>query len=364
MEPEHQISVEPIDVKRFPEFDNHKAVVTIHDPKTGLRGFIAIHNTNLGPAIGGTRYWHYASDDEGMRDALRLSRAMTYKCAIAGVPFGGGKGVLLAPQENAPKTEEYLIAYTEALRMMENTFFTGEDVGLNERDVEVLEAHSDVIVGRPEVGGLPAKWAALSVFYTMETALEKTHGTGSFEDRTVAVKGLGGVGIELCSLLENAGAKIIGADINPTRVALAQKRHPNIGIVSHTDIQREKADIYSPCALGDEFNDTTIDSLGAKIICGGANNQLATKKAGQDLHERSILYVPDYVANAGGLISVSDELHEGGYSQERVEKSILAIKETLSQIVDISRSENKPTDQVADMLAEKRFINGYGHEKK
>lgn len=352
---DHQITVDRIDVARFPEYDNHQEVVSIHDARTGLRGYIALHNTNLGPAIGGTRHWHYANDDEGMRDALRLSRAMTYKCAIAGVPFGGGKGVLLAPQQNAIKTEEYLMSYTKALTMLNAPFYTGEDVGLNERDIEILEAHSEHIVGRPKVGGLPAKWAALSVFYTMETALEKTFGSGSFVGRTVAIKGVGGVGMELCAILRDAGANVIGADINPTRVALLQKRHPEIAIAQHDAIHKEIVDIYSPCALGDEFNEITISVMNAKIICGGANNQLTTLEDGQRIFDKGILYVPDYVANAGGLISVSDELHDGGYSQERVEKKILALKDTLAQIVDMSRETKTPTGVVSDTIAEKRF---------
>jgi glutamate dehydrogenase/leucine dehydrogenase len=206
---------------------------------------------------------------------------------------------------------------------------------------------------------LPAKWAALSVFYCMETALEKRFGSGSFAGRTVAIKGLGGVGMDLAALLADAGARIIGADINPTRVALAEKRHPEITIVPHVSIHAEKADIYSPCALGDEFDEKTIAELQAEIVCGGANNQLKTVADGERLFKKGVLFVPDYVANAGGLISVSDELHEGGYRQERVEKMILALKDTLSEIFKISESEQKPTDRVADALAEKRFMNGY-----
>jgi leucine dehydrogenase len=349
------VSVTPFDASRFPEFDGHQSVSSLHDEKTGLRGYISIHNTNLGPAIGGTRFWHYASDDDGLRDSLRLSRAMTYKCAIAGVPFGGGKGVLLAPKKDAEKSEEYLVAYTEALKSLPADFYTGEDVGLNQRDVEILEAHSDMIVGRPEVGGLPAKWAALSVFYCMETALLDAFGSASFEGKTVAVKGIGGVGIDLLALLENAGAKIIAADINPTRVALAQKRHPNAVIVDPKDIHKQEADVYSPCALNDEFNPDTLPDIRAKVICGGANNQLRSREEGKKLHERGIVYVPDYVANAGGLISVSDELHEGGYLQERVEKMILNLKDTLTEIFEASKKEEKPTDLVADELAERRF---------
>ncbi len=350
------VTVTPVDSKNFPEFKNHKKALRIADPKTGLKGFIVIHNTNLGPAIGGTRYWYYETDDDALRDALRLSRAMTYKCAIAKVPFGGGKGVLMAERPDAAKTDEYLIAYVTAIGRLGEKFFTGEDVGLGEHDVEVLEAHSDRIVGRPEVGGLPARWAALSVFYAMESALLKRFGSASFEKKTIAVKGLGGVGLELCMLLENAGAKLIGGDVNETRVALAKKRHPGIKIVPPEKIHKERATVYAPCALGDEFNKQTIPELSVDIICGAANNQLATEEDGMRLFRKSILYVPDYVANAGGLVSVADELHEGGYSRERVEKKILELKETVEEIIAISVAEKKPTNVVADKIAEKRFL--------
>lgn len=353
------VTVTAVNPEEFPEFKKHKKIFRISDSKTGLKGFIAIHNTNLGPAIGGTRYWYYETDDDALRDALRLSRAMTYKCAIANVPFGGGKSVLMAEREGAAKTDEYLIAYTDALKLIGENFFTGEDVGLNEHDVEVLEAHSDTIVGRPEIGGLPARWAALSVFYAMETALLSRFGSASFEGKIVSVKGLGGVGIELCALLQNAGASLIGADVNPTRVALAEKRLNKIRIVSSERIHKERSMVYAPCALGDEFSKATIPQLFSEIICGAANNQLADEADGKFLFEKGILYVPDYVANAGGLISVADELNPDGYSQERVEKKILEIKETVREIIEISASEKKPTNIVADAIAEKRFVNGH-----
>ncbi len=351
------VTVTTVDAKQFPEFQNHKRVVKILDPQTGLKGFIAVHNTNSGPAIGGTRFWYYATDDDALRDALRLSRAMTYKCAIADVPFGGAKGVLMAPKPGEGKTDELLVSYTEALRQLGEKFFTGEDVGLNEHDVEVLEAHSDQIVGRPKVGGLPARWAALSVFCSMEAALEKKFGTPSFEGKTVAIKGLGGVGIELCALLKEAGASLVGADVNEARVTLAQQRFPDIRIVPATDIHKESADIYAPCALGGEFNEKTIQELSVSIICGGANNQLVNETTdGKRLFDKGILYIPDYVANAGGLISVADELHPEGYSQDRVKQKIEGIRTTVHEIIDISLDDGKPTNEVAAAVAERRFM--------
>lgn len=352
---ESSVRVEKVSVERFPEFDQHKEVVYIHDEHTGLRGYISLHNTNLGPAIGGTRYWQYTSDDEGLKDALRLSRAMTYKCAIAGVPFGGGKAVLLSSGKDQEKSENYLVAYTTALAQLKEKFFTGEDVGLNQHDVEVLEAHSDTIVGRPKVGGLPAQWAALSVFSTMQTALESVFGSDSFEGKTVSVKGLGGVGLDLCSLLTDAGAHIVGADIKPDRVQLLKSKFPNMEIVAHDVIHEVPTDVYSPCALNDEFNPVTIPKLKTKIICGGANNQLRSASDGRSLFDAGILYVPDYLANAGGLISVADELNPGGYSRDRVLSLISDLKVTLAEIIEMSHNQSMPTGEVSDLIAERRF---------
>ncbi len=351
------LKITSFDAKTFSDFDNHKNVFRIEDTAEGLLAFIVIHNTNRGSAIGGTRYWHYEDEVGALRDALRLSRAMTYKCAIAEVPFGGAKGVILAPNNASQEQKDaILISYAEALAELGEPFYTGEDVGLNEHDVQVLEQHSKTIVGRPDVGGLPAKWAALSVFYAMEGALVMQSGSPSFAGKKVAIKGLGGVGIDLSSLLEKAGATLVGADIIPERVERALVNHPTMEIVDSMAIHSMPVDIYSPCAMGNEFNAQTIPELKTKIICGAANNQLTTKSDGQRLFETGILYIPDYVANAGGLISVADELHPLGYSQERVESDIKRIRNTVEKIIEISIRDSVPTGEVADALAEERFL--------
>lgn len=350
------LRITPIDASTLSEFDAHKRVLRIEDSLSGLLAFISIHNTNRGPAIGGTRYWHYEKEEEALRDSLRLSRAMTYKCAIAEVLFGGAKGVILAPYEGEGNKDAILTSYAKALAELGEPFYTGEDVGLNEHDVELLEKYSTTIVGRPKVGGLPARWAALSVFYAMEGALAMQTGSASFEGKKVAIKGLGGVGIDLCGLLEKAGARLVGADIVPERLERARKNHPTIEIVDPTVIHTVESDIYSPCAMGNEFNVDTIPKLNTNIICGAANNQLATKADGKRLFEAGILYIPDYIANAGGLISVADELHPLGYSQERVESNIKRIRNTVERIVQISAKESIPTGEVSDILAEERFL--------
>ena len=346
-------------LEKLPEFDGHEMVLRIQDPSTGLRGFIAVHNTNLGPAVGGTRFWYYKNEEEALRDALRLSKAMTYKCALANLPYGGGKAVLMAPRDmkerTKTKSEHYLSSYASRLALLDGHFFTGEDVGMEEHDIEVLARKSTSIIGRPSVGGLPSPFAARSVFESMRAALRVSYDNDSFENRTVAIKGLGNVGLDLAKLLVRAGATVIGADVNEDRVKLAQKKVPGIKIVSPAVIHKQEADIYSPCALGSDLTAAYIHELKCQIVCGSANNQLATPSDSYRLFKKGIVYIPDYVANAGGLITVVDELHAGGYDRDRVRRHIAQIKETVTYILTEAREKKLPADKVADMLAEKRF---------
>jgi len=344
------------DLQVFPEHDSHKKVFKIEDPSVGLIGFISIHNTNLGPAVGGTRFWFYENERVALRDGLRLSRAMTYKCAIAGVPFGGAKAVLMAPSADLKKTDAYLNSYAEIVNTLGEIFYTGEDVGLNEHDIKVLAASGKTIVGRPGVGGLPAYWAGLSVFVSMQAAVKKLFNKDSFSGLSVAIKGVGGLGIELAEMLYKDGAKIFISDINPERIKLAEQRKLEFETVHPAEIHKQKVDIYAPCAMGDEFTSDTIEELSCKIICGGANNQLASGEEGKKLFQKNILYIPDYLANSGGLINVVDELKEGGYSAERVTQNINNLKNTVDLIIDQSGSEKRPTNEIADMIAEKRFF--------
>lgn len=346
-----------IQLEKLAEFDGHPFVARITDTATGLRGFISIHDTTLGPAVGGTRYWPYKNDEEALRDALRLSKAMTYKCAAAGVPYGGGKAVLIAPKGTVgtEKSEAYLAAYARRLKFLAGTFFTGEDVGMTERDIEVLASHSNSIVGRPAVGGLPAQFAALSVLRAMEVAVHEKLGSPSLLRKKVAIKGLGNVGMELAGFLHEAGAELVVADIDEKRIREAKKRFPNIRVVASSRIHKEVVDVYSPCALGGEFTSLTVRQVGAKIVCGAANNQLASDRMGVLLSRRGILYIPDYVANAGGLISVVDELDVAGYDEARVRQRIDNMKSTVSRIIRDAHTKNMPTSTIADELVRERL---------
>lgn len=340
-------------IEKLPEFANHEMVSFFCDGKTGLRGFIAIHNTNLGPATGGTRYFHYASEEDALRDALRLSRAMTYKCALAGVPYGGGKAVLMNDKKNL-KTKTYLEKYAEKINLLRGNFYTGEDVGISESDAGILAKHSKFIVGAKGAGrsGDPSPWAALGVFYALYAALKEAFGSEEIKGRIFAIKGLGKVGLELLRLIYKEGGEIIAADINQEAVAAARKKFPKIRIVKPEEIHKIKADIYSPCAMGNEFNAKKISELKCAIVCGGANNQLSLEQDGEALYKKNILYIPDYIANAGGLINVKDELNKNGYSKERVLNKVKNIKNITAKVIELSKKRKKPTNYIADELAE------------
>jgi len=338
-------------LSEFKEFDQHELVVSAFDKHTGLKSFIAIHNSNLGPAVGGTRYWRYASEEEALADALRLSRAMTYKCALARVPHGGGKGVIMA---NGGR-KQFMVAYAKRINLLNGSFHTGEDVGLTKEYLATLEKTSKFIIGRERLAGNPSPWAAKGVFYSIVAALEAIFGDSEIQGRTFAIKGLGKVGSTLCGLLYEQGGRLIVADVDVEKVKSLKHKFPKVEIVKSTEIHKQRVDVYAPCALGDEFNKKTIPQLRCQIICGGANNQLASREDGERLHSWGILYVPDYLANAGGLINVVAELDKRGYSRRRVEKKVQGIQKTAQKIIQLSVQTNKSTSEVADSLAEKIF---------
>lgn len=327
-----------------------------HDSSTGLKGFIAIHNTNLGPATGGTRYWQYYSENDALRDALRLSKAMTYKCALAGVPYGGGKGVIIRHARH-PKGPALLSAYGRIVNLFNGNFYTGEDVGLTERDVELLAKSSKFINGLPTIAGDPAPWAALSVFYGITVGLETVYGNANMHGRTFAIKGLGKVGAELARLVMQQGGQVYGTDINQSTLRKVVKRFPRIQIVKPSEIYKLKVSVFSPCALGGDLNGKTIPQLKCDIVCGGANNQLVSPLDGERLQKRGILYIPDYVANAGGLINVTEEWNRRGYSRDRVQEKVAGVKKTIRHIIDLSEKKRMATSVIADQLAE-RIFNG------
>lgn len=338
-------------IENLPEFQNHEMVSFFYDEKTGLRGFIAIHNTNLGPATGGTRYFEYKTEEDGLRDALRLSRAMTYKCALANVPYGGGKAVIIKDNKK-PKNKIFLETYAKKINLFHGNFYTGEDVGISEKDAEILAQKSKFIVGSPEKAGDPSPWASLGVFYALKVALKEVFGSEEIKGKTFAIKGLGKVGLELLRLIYKEGGEIVAADINPKAVAAALKKFPKIKIVSSENIHKEKVDVYSPCAMGNEFNAKKISELKCAIVCGGANNQLSSEQDGEVLYKKNILYIPDYLANGGGVINVVAELDKDGYSRGRVLEKVKNIQNTASKVIELSKKRKKPTNYIADELAE------------
>jgi len=345
-----------IDAKKFPEFDKHRSVKRFEDKNSGLIGFIAIHNNNLGPAVGGTRMFPYPSEKEAISDVLRLSRAMTYKCALAGVRYGGGKAVIIGyPSIN--KTEDFLKFYAEKICEINKieSFHTGEDVGIDEDDVQFMLKHCSHFIGKRGLAGDPSPFSGLSVFDTMQVALEEVFGSNDISNHSVAIKGVGKVGGELLRLLLNVGAKVVISDTNSSVVDEIKKKYPNVEIVETENIYSQRVDIFSPCALGNDLNGRMVKEIKAKIICGGANNQLSSIEVGDEIYKRGILYVPDYLANAGGLINVVDEMEEGGYNRKRVLKRIDDLKSILKSVFTLSRQKNQPCHRTADRIAEDVF---------
>lgn len=343
----------------LPEFDNHILISSFFDEITGLKGFIAIHNTNLGPAAGATRFWHYRSEEDALRDALRLSRTMTYKAALAGLPHGGGKAVIIGNPKRIKNTA-LLREYAQRVNLLGGNFYTGEDVGMDKKDVKIMAKETKYVIGSSPKSDNPPYWTALGTFYAMQAGLREVFGTSSLRGRTVAIKGIGKVGKELCRLLAQKGAKLVVADIDPEEIQVIQNELPDTRVVSPEEIHKEEVDVYSPCALSRDLTARVISELQCKLVCGCANNQLGSPRSGSLLHRRKIIYIPDYVANAGGLINVVDELNPKGYSRTRVMRRVRHIRQTAKKIIDLSKKHKRSPHIIADELAEKIFQNNNG----
>ena len=341
------------------EFDDHEFLMALSDEKAGLKAFVGIHSTDLGPALGGTRFKQYGSEDEAIADVLNLSRAMSYKCALANLPYGGGKAVVMA--DPALDRNEVLTAYAKLVDKLGGLFKTGTDVGISDEDVALMAKQTGHMLGvtPADRGDLStSKVAALGVFCAMKAVLRKLYGSDSFKGRRVAIKGAGKLGGELARLITVAGGQVVVSDINQDQCQALVAALPGTTIVPNDEIHKQSVDIYAPCALGNEFNDRTIGELDCRAIAGGANNQLSDDAAGDALHARGILYAPDYVANAGGLIYVADELEDGGFSVHRVEERTAAIEQTMMDIFDRAEQQGAPTYRVADELARDRINRG------
>ena len=331
-------------------FDDHEQVVFASEPKSGLRAIIAVHNTNLGPAMGGCRMWSYATEDEAVRDVLRLSRGMTYKNAVAGLPIGGGKSVIIG-NSKTDKTPALFEALGEALERLNGRYVTAEDVGTSPADMANVANKTRFVAGLGDRGD-PSPFTALGCFVGAQAAVKHHFKRDNFDGLTVALQGLGHVGYDYARRLHEAGAKLIVADIDQHSLQRAQAEF-GAQVVDVNAIYDVDADIYAPCALGATLNPNTLSRLKAKIIAGGANNQLATPDIGEALRQKGVLYAPDFVINAGGIIKVCYEYLNT--PEDGMDAHVRQIGETLAEIFTRADAEGLPTSVIADRIAEAKF---------
>lgn len=340
-------------------FDAHERVVFCHDAVTGLKAIIAIHSTALGPAAGGTRLWSYASDDEALHDALRLSQGMSYKNAMAGLKFGGGKAVIIKTPDFDGSDALYE-RYGEFVDQLGGAYVTAEDVGMSVDIMEKVARKTKFVAGlsrkKGQAGGDPSPKTAFGIFKGMEAAVLYKLGKESMDGVTVAVQGVGHVGYHLCEYLYEAGARLVVADIDNSRVQRIADEFEGTGVALE-DILSQEVDVVAPCALGAIINQQSIPKFRSKIIAGGANNQLETREDGQRIHEAGILYAPDYVINGGGIINVASEYYADA-SDDEVWDRVAAIGPRLTGIFEESAASGKPTNVVADELARRIIAEG------
>lgn len=333
---------------------DHEQVVFFNDPEVSLKAIVAIHSTTLGPAIGGLRMWNYDTTESALEDVLRLSKAMTYKAAVAGLNCGGGKAVIIGnPKKD--KSEALFRSFGAWLESLNGRYITAEDVGTDVNDMEYIYMETRNVVGVAKIhggSGDPSPWTAKGVLSGLQACVEKKLKKESLKGLSVAIQGAGNVGRHLVELCLNAGMKVFVADIDSSK-CLPFRNRENVEIVNIDEIYDLDVDIFSPCALGAILNDKTISKLKCKIVAGSANNQLANLRIGDELFKKGILYAPDYAINAGGLINVSMELQ--GYNENRVERMIHGIYYTMKKIFEDSEKENLPEYKCADRVAEKRI---------
>ncbi len=329
----------------------HEQIAMGSDPSSGYRGIVAIHSTRLGPALGGTRYWSYATDDEAIIDALRLSRGMTYKNAVAGLNLGGGKSVIIGDNRSTNR-EEIFRAHGRLVESLGGRYITAEDVGTSTSDMDFVHLETDHVAGLAGKSGDPSPVTAHGVFRAIQASTCEYWGSDDLAGKVIAIQGCGSVGSYLARELHEAGAELIVADIDPAR---ANKVAAATGarVVDTNDIYDVQADIFAPCALGGIINDDTIPRLKVRIVAGGANNQLLEERHGDALQARGILYTPDYVANAGGVINVYGEI--AGWDSARALKKADEIYETVLGVFEIAKADSIPSYEAADRLAERRL---------
>ncbi len=334
----------------------HEQVVFCNDHATGLRAIVAIHSTALGPALGGTRFYPYASTDDAIVDALNLSRGMSYKAALAGLDLGGGKAVIIGDPAQL-KSEALLRAYGRFVQSLDGRYFTACDVGTYSEDMDHIARECDFVTGRTVAHGGAGDSSVLTaygVFQGMRAAAEQVWGEPTLAGRTVGVAGVGKVGRHLVRHLIEDGASVVVTDVYAPSVESVRAAYPQVTAVASTaELVASELDVYAPCALGGAISDEVLEVLSAKIVCGAANNQLAHPGIEKQLEERGILYAPDYCVNSGGLIQVADELQ--GFSFERAQHRATGIFDTTRRVFALAEADGVPPAIAADRLAERRM---------
>ncbi|MBN7798591.1 Glu/Leu/Phe/Val dehydrogenase dimerization domain-containing protein [Parahaliea mediterranea] len=348
------MEIRSLDLGAYADFDAHERVVECRDGASGLHALIAIHNTNLGPALGGCRMWPYADREEAVRDVLRLSRGMTYKSALARLALGGGKAVIIG-NPHQDKSREMFLAMGKFIDALGGEYITAEDSGTSVPDMQVIRertAHAAGISAVSEHGGDPSPTTAFGTFIGLRKAVDFHLGRRDLAGVRVAVQGVGNVGYHLARQLVEAGAEVHVADIHAGNVDRAVD---DLGVtaVPVDQVHALDVDVFSPCAMGGAINDQTLPGLRAKVVAGAANNQLASAGHGDELHRRGILYVPDYAVNAGGIIDIYYQHCGGNYDDVR--QHVESTADTLLEVFRRAREENRSTCRVADELAEERF---------
>jgi leucine dehydrogenase len=336
----------------------HEQLVYCYDEYTGLKAIIGVHNTVLGPALGGTRMWDYNSEEEALMDVLRLSRGMTFKASISGLNLGGGKAVIIGDAKTM-KSEAFLRRFGRFVESLKGKYITAEDVNMSPEDMEYISMETGYVTGLSEkMGGAgdPSPFTAYGVYMGMKACAKEAYGNDSLKDKTIGVQGVGHVGYYLVKHLIEEGANVLVSDIYEDKIKEIRNEF-NVKVVDEDSIYNSNMDIYAPCALGATVNDETIDVLKCDIIAGAANNQLEDEfKHGQILMKKGIIYAPDFMINAGGLINVGLD-YLGNYSRERVFKKVERIYNTVLNIIHKSRQEKIPSQEAAINIASQRILD-------
>ena len=348
-------------VRELPDFRDHEEVLYATDDRTGLRALIAVHNSSRGPGVGGTRLWSYGDLRSAVTDVLRLSRGMTYKNAMAELPFGGGKAVILAPERPRGSRQEMMRAFGRAVSRLEGRYFTAEDVGTSCDDMTEVRKETPWVFGLADTSGDPSPHTARGVLLGIEASVEERLRTDSLREIRVLVQGIGHVGYHLCRMLHEKGADLVVSDLNHAAVDRCEQEF-GARAVSPDQVYAEEADVYAPCALGATVNAKTLDTLKVSIIAGAANNQLADDPTADDLRDLGILYAPDYLINAGGIINIACEM-DANYRPDEAERLVARIKPRLQQVYERARISSRTTTAVAEEIARERFVESHSRTK-